>query len=142
MRAARWIHRLTQWGFFGSFFSFVAQVSSEAFYSFVAHDAIWAVARALDTVLTDCGGAASCNDSPGSATFQRALRKQLFLSNFTGITGAFSLTQCTGADYTLDSLGLNSMNNTCGDREQRYHDLMNWNGSQWLNVSDLFTAMS
>ena len=91
-------------------------------FSEYTYDAVWAVARALDTVQQS-------NDSPGSATFQRALRKQLFLSNFTGITGAFSLTQCTGVDYTLDSLGLNSMNNTCGDREQRYRDLYNF--AEW-----------
>merc|ERR1712166_1563200 len=70
-------------------------MKSDVYHRF-AYDGVYAVAQAMQKVLTNCGGALSCSMEPGSDPFQRALRQQLYAQNFTGITGPLSFTQCNG----------------------------------------------
>ena len=89
---------------------------------------------AQEAVLADCGGAQTCDKSPGSADFQRELRKQIYASNFTGLTGPMSLTQCPGVDWANNTLGLQSSTD-CGDRQQVIRSFKNWNGSSYVSVT-------
>ena len=105
-------------------------------YSRYLYDGVYAVAHALHAVLTDCGGALTCSMEPGSDTFQRALRQQLYAQSFVGVTGPLSFTQCSGADFAQNSLGFTagSSSITCGDRVEIKRSFLNWNGSEYILV--------
>ena len=75
-----------------------------------------------------------------TAAFRRSVREQLFKTNFTGVTGEFTISQCAGVDYSSNGLGVVA-GAKCGDRVQQHRELLNWNGNSWLTVSDLMLHM-
>ena len=91
-----------------------------------AFDALIAVARALDAEFPTLG----CEDTPSSSNCTssiraRELRRQLFLTNFTGLTGRFTISQCEGVDYERNDLGVTE-GTECGDRTEVYRFMQNW----------------
>ena len=70
----------------------------------------------------------------GTAAFRRLVREQLFLTNFTGVTGKFTISRCAGVDYSSNELGV-AAGAKCGDRVQQHRELLNWDGNNWQTVS-------
>ena len=72
-------------------------------------------AKALHTVLEANGGAQTCTLEPGSPQFQMELRKQLYATSFTGVTGQVAVSQCSTANHEDPNL-VSGSEELCGDR--------------------------
>ena len=105
-----------------------------------AYDAVWSIAKALDETLTHFGcsgsGGACASKTPGEVLFQQKLREKIFGSSFSKLTGTLSISQCAGVNYAANGLGLSSATE-CGDRVEKYREIRNWNGNQWVKVADV-----
>ena len=71
--------------------------------------------------------AAAVNHSP-------LLISQIYSTDFSVITGQVTLTQCDGADFDQNDLGL-SNSTDCGDRANSIKQLMNWDGTAYQKVN-------
>ena len=72
-------------------------------------------AKALHSVLEANGGAGSCSLEPGQEQFQLELRRALYATDFTGVSGQVAVSQCSTANFDSPDL-LSSSTETCGDR--------------------------
>ena len=89
-----------------------------------AYDAVFAAALALDEAFKGCQSSADCIDST-TVQFSNKLREALFKTNFDGVNGKVSITQCDGADYNSDNLGVRE-GAKCGDRVEQNRMMENW----------------
>ena len=81
----------------------------------IAYDTLTAFAIALDKVLNSNGGATHCTLDPSSEQFGLQLRKALYQTNFDGLSGTVTVTQCAGADFSDPAL-VNDPTIQCGER--------------------------
>ena len=91
-------------------------------YGPAAYDTVFAVAFALDKAAKGCHNSVDCINS---VQFNRKTREMLFQSNFTGLTGPLTISQCAGANYESGSLDV-ATGAKCGDRVQNHRALQNW----------------
>ena len=93
-------------------------------YGPAAYDTVFVVALALDKAVKGCQNSVTCINS---VQFNRKTRESLFQSDFSGLTGPLTISQCAGANYESDSLDVEPGSGAkCGDRVQQNRALRNW----------------